>query len=65
MSTIRSGLSDQVVYVFKGLGRQSDLSSLMGLSGQGGQKVGHGRRVRESREAEVPEWRVCLRDWNV
>ena len=46
MSTIRSGLSDQVAYVVKGLRRQSDLSSLSGLSGQGGQKVGHGQMVK-------------------
>ena len=64
MSTIRSGLSDQVAYVVKGLRRQSDLSSLSGLSGQGGQKVGHGQVVRESQEAGVPEWWVCLRGWS-
>ena len=45
----------------KGLRRQSDLSSLSGLSGQGGQKVGHGQVVRESQYAGVPERRVCLR----
>ena len=58
MSTVQSGLSDQVAQVVKWLRSQS------GLSGQSGQKAVHGQVVRESQEAGVPEWRACLKGWS-